>query len=51
MKLAFSTNACKRFRLEEIEYDQYLAFERYTHTADPQAAAQKSYAFLSRVFG
>jgi protein FrlC len=34
-----------------IKYDRFATVELYTHTADPQAAAEKSYAFLSRIFG
>jgi sugar phosphate isomerase/epimerase len=31
-------------------YDRFLTVELYTHTADPQAAARQSLAFLSRHF-
>jgi sugar phosphate isomerase/epimerase len=36
--------------LQEIHYDRYLTVELYTHTDDPQDAAEKSHAFLSRKF-
>jgi sugar phosphate isomerase/epimerase len=32
--------------LREIQYRRFLTVELYTHTADPQRAAEKSYAFL-----
>ena len=34
--------------LSQIRYSRYLTVELYTHTADPQTAAEKSYQFLSR---
>lgn len=37
--------------LEAVKYERYLTVELYTHTADPQAAAEKSFAFLSRWLG
>jgi protein FrlC len=37
--------------LQAIGYSRYLTVELYTHTEDPQSAAQKSFAFLSRVIG
>jgi protein FrlC len=37
--------------LGQIGYDRFLTVELYTHTADPQDAADKSYQFLSRMFG
>jgi len=37
--------------LRAINYDRYATVELYTHTEDPQSAAEKSYAFLSRIFG
>jgi sugar phosphate isomerase/epimerase len=40
-----------RQELQKIGYDRFLTVELYTHTANPQAAARESYAFLSRVFG
>jgi sugar phosphate isomerase/epimerase len=43
--------AALRRALQAIDYKRYLTVELYTHTADPQLAARKSYAFLSRVFG
>ena len=33
--------------LKAVNYKRYLTVELYTHTADPQAAAEKSFAFLS----
>src|SRR5687767_932241 len=36
--------------LRQIGYSRYLTVELYTHTADPQTAAEKSYQFLSRMF-
>lgn len=36
--------------LRAIGYDRYLTVELYTHTADPQAAAEKSFRFLSEFF-
>ena len=40
-----------RAALEAIHYDRFLTVELYTHTADPQAAAEKSFAFLNARFG
>jgi sugar phosphate isomerase/epimerase len=37
--------------LEGVGYQRFLTVELYTHTANPQEAAEKSCAFLSRVFG
>jgi sugar phosphate isomerase/epimerase len=34
--------------LRSIHYDRYLTVELYTHTADPQDAAQRSFAFLKQ---
>src|SRR5438093_5975031 len=39
-----------REALRGIKYDRFLTVELYTHTADPHAAAAKSYKFLSRLF-
>jgi sugar phosphate isomerase/epimerase len=39
-----------RRALEDARYDRFLTVELYTHTADPQSAAQKSFAFLSMHF-
>ncbi len=36
--------------LESINYQRYLTVELYTHTENPQEAAEKSHAFLNRVF-
>jgi sugar phosphate isomerase/epimerase len=36
--------------LTDIRYDRFLTVELYTHTADPQLAAEKSFAFLSKLF-
>jgi sugar phosphate isomerase/epimerase len=40
-----------RGALEEIAYDRFMTVELYTHTEDPQEAADKSFQFLSRAFG
>jgi sugar phosphate isomerase/epimerase len=37
--------------LEAVGYQRFLTVELYTHTARPQEAAEKSYAFLSKAFG
>ena len=37
--------------LAAIDYQRYLTVELYTHTADPQSAAEKSFAFLHPLFG
>ena len=34
--------------LRSMNYDRYLTVELYTHTADPQDAAERSFAFLTR---
>jgi sugar phosphate isomerase/epimerase len=39
-----------RDSLRRIGYDRFVTVELYTHTADPQAAAEKSFAFLSKLF-
>ena len=36
--------------LTDVGYDRYLTVELYTHTENPQEAADKSYQFLSRHF-
>ena len=36
--------------LREIEYDRFLTVELYTHTHEPQIAAQKSATFLRQLF-
>jgi sugar phosphate isomerase/epimerase len=36
--------------LEKIRYERFLTVELYTHTEHPQEAAEKSFAFLSRLF-
>jgi sugar phosphate isomerase/epimerase len=36
--------------LREIDYQRHVTVELYTMTADPQAAAEKSYQFLSKLF-
>jgi fructoselysine 3-epimerase len=36
--------------VREIGYDRFLTVELYTHTADPQGAAEKSCAFLRKLF-
>ena len=35
--------------LREIRYQRFLTVELYTHTADPQNAAEKSFRFLSQL--
>jgi sugar phosphate isomerase/epimerase len=35
--------------LREIGYQRFLTVELYTHTADPQKAAEKSFAFLQQL--
>jgi fructoselysine 3-epimerase len=40
-----------RDSLKQIGYDRYLTVELYTHTEQPQEAADRSYQFLSRFFG
>lgn len=35
--------------LREINYQRFLTVELYTHTQDPQAAAEKSFLFLNRL--
>jgi protein FrlC len=42
--------ASLRDALLETEYDRYLTVELYTHTADPQHAAEASCRFLSKLF-
>lgn len=39
-----------RAALIELRYERFLTVELYTHTAEPQAAAEKSFAFLSQAF-
>jgi sugar phosphate isomerase/epimerase len=39
-----------RGALEEVRYDRFLTVELYTHTQDPQLAAEKSFAFLRQRF-
>lgn len=36
--------------LREIGYDRFATVELYTETAEPKSAADRSYAFLSRLF-
>jgi sugar phosphate isomerase/epimerase len=38
-----------REALRSINYARYLTVELYTHTSDPQSAAEKSFAFLDRL--
>lgn len=40
-----------REALLNIGYQRYLTVELYTHTAEPQVAAEKSFAFLSTILG
>ncbi len=42
--------AAFRNAVHEIRYDRFLTVELYTHTADPVTAANKSFAFLERLF-
>lgn len=42
--------AAFREAVQEIRYDRFLTVELYTHTADPVIAAEKSFAFLERLF-
>lgn len=37
--------------LQKIHYDRFLTVELYTHTENPQEAAEKSYRFLNERFG
>jgi sugar phosphate isomerase/epimerase len=39
-----------RRALDEVRYDRFLTVELYTHTQDPQLAAEKSFAFLRERF-
>jgi sugar phosphate isomerase/epimerase len=39
-----------RDALNKVAYDRYLTVELYTHTAEPQIAAEKSFQFLSKIF-
>jgi sugar phosphate isomerase/epimerase len=39
-----------RGALDEARYSRFATVELYTHTADPQAAARRSFAFLKQVF-
>jgi sugar phosphate isomerase/epimerase len=39
-----------RDALRDVQYDRFLTVELYTHTADPQTAAERSFAFLSPLF-
>ena len=34
-----------------VKYDRFATVELYTHTADPHAAARKSFTFLNQLFG
>ena len=36
--------------LQKIGYDRFLTVELYTHTENPQEAAEKSFAFLKQIF-
>jgi sugar phosphate isomerase/epimerase len=38
-----------RDALRGIAYDRFMTVELYTHTADPQLAAEKSFAFLTKL--
>jgi sugar phosphate isomerase/epimerase len=37
--------------LQQIKYDRFLTVELYTHTEEPQDAAERSYEFLAGKFG
>ncbi len=39
-----------RDALRATNYDRFVTVELYTHTADPQSAARKSFQFLKRLF-
>jgi sugar phosphate isomerase/epimerase len=39
-----------RRALADVKYDRFATVELYTHTQDPQAAAEKSFAFLRSHF-
>ncbi len=39
-----------RDALASVQYDRFATVELYTHTADPQTAAERSAAFLRRLF-
>ncbi len=39
-----------RAALDEIHYDRFITVELYTHTAEPRLAADRSMAFLRRIF-
>ena len=43
--------ASLRTALDDIDYDRFMTVELYTHTAEPQDAAEQSFAFLSDFFG
>jgi hypothetical protein len=40
-----------RRALKDVNYDRFLTVELYTETSDPQRAAERSFAFLSKAFG
>ena len=42
--------AALRDSLRRVGYDRFLTVELYTHTEQPQEAAEKSFAFLSQFF-
>ncbi|HEY2587490.1 MAG TPA: sugar phosphate isomerase/epimerase family protein [Tepidisphaeraceae bacterium] len=42
--------AALKAALQKIHYDRFLTVELYTHTENPQEAAEKSYRFLSQRF-
>jgi sugar phosphate isomerase/epimerase len=39
-----------RTALQDVNYKRFLTVELYTHTSDPQTAAEKSFQFLNKVF-
>jgi sugar phosphate isomerase/epimerase len=42
--------AALKAALIKAKYDRFLTVELYTHTANPQEAAEKSFTFLNRFF-
>jgi len=42
--------AALKAAVAKIGYDRFATVELYTHTADPQSAAEKSFAFLDKLF-
>ena len=42
--------ASLRSALDSVLYSRFVTVELYTHTADPQLAARRSFAFLAKMF-